>query len=416
MAAPLSDLATPLVDVTFVVVDLETTGCAPGDAAITEVGAIKVRGGTCLGTFQTLVNPGVAVPPRIAYLTGITESMVAPAPTIDSVLPALAEFVGNAVVVGHNVRFDLGFLAAGLERLGYAPLNNRSIDTLALGRRLLTGEVPDCRLGTIARHLRTDTDPTHRALADALATADVLHRLLERVGTIGITHLDDLLALPATMGHPQAAKLRWVADLPRTPGVFVFTDGAGTVLYVGRATNLRRQVRSLFAGREGRRIGPLLREAQAFHHHPCDDTVEAVALQHRLLAEHAPRYNAEVKLARRARVVTLDRAGRPAVARRHDDGAPLLGSFATALEARQAGDALAAVFRQLAARATLPVDATPEAVRAAATLERAQRRRARVAAFLRRRRPPGRDDEALSAITAALERARSLRRCSRPSS
>src|SRR3954470_7513434 len=108
-------MGTPLCDVTFVVIDLETTGGSANTCAITEVGAVKLRGGECLGTFQTLVNPGSGIPPEITYMTGITEAMVTPAPRIEAVLPALLEFVGrDAVVVGHNVRFDLAFLQAAL--------------------------------------------------------------------------------------------------------------------------------------------------------------------------------------------------------------------------------------------------------------------------------------------------------------
>src|SRR5262245_34012620 len=88
------DLGTPLAEVTFVVLDLETTGGAPGRDGITEVGAVKYRGGECLGTFQTLVNPGVPIPPTITVLTGITEQMVAPAPKIAAVLPPLRDFLG----------------------------------------------------------------------------------------------------------------------------------------------------------------------------------------------------------------------------------------------------------------------------------------------------------------------------------
>src|SRR5688572_7310285 len=104
-AGAMDDSATPLVDVTFVVLDLETTGGSAQACAITEVGALKFKGGECLGTFQTLVNPGdgVRLPPEIVYLTGITEAMVAPAPKIESVLPAFTEFIGDAVIVGHNV-------------------------------------------------------------------------------------------------------------------------------------------------------------------------------------------------------------------------------------------------------------------------------------------------------------------------
>src|SRR4051794_20711401 len=104
-----------LIDVTFVVVDLETTGMSPAGDAITEIGAVKLRAGECLGRFQTIVNPRLPIPPEIIYPTGIPERMVAPAPPVEAVLPSFLEFVGtNAVLVGHNVRFDLSFLGAAL--------------------------------------------------------------------------------------------------------------------------------------------------------------------------------------------------------------------------------------------------------------------------------------------------------------
>src|SRR3984893_9930855 len=200
MQRSLDDLGAPLAQVTFVVVDLETTGGSPQACAITEVGAIKLRGGECLGTFQTLVNPGLPIPPEITYLTGITESMVFPAPKIGSVLPALLEFIGDAVIVGHNVRFDLAFLRAGMARDGYARLTNRAVDTCALARRLVRDEVHDCRLATLAAHFRTARRPTHRALEDAEATGEVLHSLLERAGCLGVLALEDLIDLPAVKG------------------------------------------------------------------------------------------------------------------------------------------------------------------------------------------------------------------------
>src|SRR5690349_6815270 len=94
----LDDLGAPLSQVTFVVVDLETTGGSPRTDAITEIGALKLRGGELLGTFETLVNPDVPIPPLITVLTGITEAMLIPAPPIAQVLPAWLEFAGDAVI------------------------------------------------------------------------------------------------------------------------------------------------------------------------------------------------------------------------------------------------------------------------------------------------------------------------------
>ena len=125
------DLGSPLADVTFCIVDLETTGGQAGVDLITEVGAVKVRGGACLGTLQSLVNPGRAIPTNITVLTGITDAHVVRAPRIEAVLPAFLEFLGDAVLVGHNLRFDRSFLDAALTATGREPLTNRGVDTLA---------------------------------------------------------------------------------------------------------------------------------------------------------------------------------------------------------------------------------------------------------------------------------------------
>ncbi|WCO65646.1 DEDD exonuclease domain-containing protein [Iamia majanohamensis] len=289
--ASLDDLGTPLHDVTFCVLDIETTGGRADDGGITEVGAVRLRGGECLGTFQTLVNPGLPIPPQITVLTGITDAMVVPAPRLGPVLAAFVEFVGDAVIVGHNVRYDMGFLNAALEHHDRPRFANRVVDTCALARRLVRDEVPNCRLGTLASRLRLPHQPSHRALDDALATGDLLHVLLERASGLGVLGLDDLLALPTMAGHPQAAKLRLTEHLPRAPGVYRFRDRGGRVLYVGKATDLRSRVRSYFSGDERRKVGQLLRETEAVDAVVCSSTLEAAVLELRLIRALDPRFN-----------------------------------------------------------------------------------------------------------------------------
>lgn len=291
----LDDLGTPLSEVTFCVIDLETTGGSAEFCGITEIGAVKLRGGECIGTFQTLVNPGCAIPPQITILTGITHSMVLPAPRIEAVLPSLLEFIGDAVIVGHNVRFDLSFVQAALERDQRPKLTNRSVDTVALARRLVRNEVPNCKLGTLARHLRLNHQPSHRALDDALATGDLLHLLIERAGGLGVTGLDDLLSLPTMAGHASAQKLRLTDDLPRSPGVYLFRNARGDVLYVGKATNLRARVRSYFSGDDRRKIGSLLRETSSIDHIVHPHPLSAAVHEIRLIHEHMPSYNRQLK-------------------------------------------------------------------------------------------------------------------------
>ncbi len=287
----LDDLGTPLADVTFCVLDIETTGGDRGCDLITEIGMVKVRAGECLGTLQTLVNPGRAIPPMITILTGISESMVVRAPAIDAVLPTMIEFMADAVVVGHNVGFDLAFINAALTRRGDPWVTNQVVDTLPLARRLIRDEVPDCRLGTLASRFRLDHRPSHRALDDALATTDLLHFLLERAAGFGVLGLDDLVALPRIGAHPQAAKLRLTTSLPRSPGVYLFRGANDQVLYVGKATNLRQRVRSYFGGDDRRKVGQLLREAQRISHITTPNVLAAEVLELRYLHHMAPRYN-----------------------------------------------------------------------------------------------------------------------------
>jgi len=290
------DLGTPLADVTFCVIDLETTGGDRNNDMITEIGAVKVRGGECLGTFQTLVNPGRAIPARITVLTGLSDSLVATAPRIEAVLPALEDFIGptgagGTVIVGHNVSFDVGFLRAALDRAERPPLDATVVDTVSLARRLVRDEVPDCKLGTLASRLRLDHRPSHRALDDALATTDLLHVLLERAAGLGVLGLDDLVVLSRLAGHPQAAKLKLTADLPRTPGVYMFRGDGDRVLYVGKATNLRQRVRSYFGSDDRRKVGPMLRETQSVSHLDLPDVLTAEVVESRLIARLLPRYN-----------------------------------------------------------------------------------------------------------------------------
>src|SRR3954447_5271787 len=341
------DLGSPLHGVTFCVVDLETTGGSAADCEITEIGAVRLRGGECLGTFQTLVNPGCRIPPSIIVLTGITEAMVTPAPRIEEVLPALLEFIGGSVLVGHNFRFDVSFLDAALVRHGHPRLANTCIDTCALARRLVREEVPDCRLGTLSSRFRLDHRPTHRALDDALATGDLLHMLIEGAAAYGVLGLDDLVSLPKMGGHPQAPKLRLTTQLPRSPGVYVFRDRAGRPLYVGKATNLRSRVRSYFSSDDRRKIGPMLREAHSIDHVVCRSTLEAAVLETRLIATHLPRYNRQGTGRRRYVYVKLTMAEsfpRLSIVRvPHDDGGLYLGPLSSTRAAQLVVDAIETV-------------------------------------------------------------------------
>ena len=189
--------ARELAGLEFAVIDLETTGWSPGAAAITEVAAVRVRGGRRLGEFASLVNTGIPVPPGIEDLTGITDWMLAAAPRLATVLPGLLEFADGCVLVAHNAPFDIGFLRAACGQCGLAWPGFTVLDTVMLARRVMDpDEVPDCKLGTLAGFFRSHTAPSHRALADARATADVLGWLIRRLAHRGVRTLGQLSAWP----------------------------------------------------------------------------------------------------------------------------------------------------------------------------------------------------------------------------
>ena len=333
------DLGTPLSQVTFCVVDLETTGGSPATCSITEVGACKVRCGEVVGTFQSLVNPDCHIPAYITTLTGIDEVLVAEAPPIEGVLPNLLEFVRGSVLVAHNARFDVSFLNAALNRSGYPHLSNDVIDTAKLARKILAGEVPNNRLETLARHLRCAHKPSHRAYPDVLATIDVLHHLIERVAGFGVTTLEDLVGISATRLDGTFKKISLADGLPREPGVYRFVDRNGKVLYVGKATDLRSRVRSYFYGDPRRKIRDLLREAQSVEHECHDTLLEAEIAEARAIARDLPRYNRAGK--RSGKHFVKIAPGKVSTARvRKPDAAIYLGPFTSMRVARTLIDGL----------------------------------------------------------------------------
>jgi DNA polymerase III epsilon subunit family exonuclease len=216
------DRNQPLGAIDFVVVDVETTGWTPGKAQITEIGAVRVSGGKLTGQFTSLVNPGGPIPGRVTELTGITDAMVAAAPPLDRVLPAFLAFASGGVLTAHNAPFDIGFLTAACRACGLPWPRLPVADTVDLARRVLgADEVPNCKLATLAEYFGARTTPSHRALADAMATADVLTALLPRLDAAGISTLGEirLRRVPGIWPRWLALPSRWLRRWPgRPPG------------------------------------------------------------------------------------------------------------------------------------------------------------------------------------------------------
>jgi DNA polymerase III epsilon subunit family exonuclease len=293
----LNDEGRDLASVRFAVVDVETTGQASATDAITEIAVVVAEGGVVRAQLQSLVCTGVTIPPAIVALTGITQDMVAHAPSPGLVLNRVAQLVDGAVLVGHNVRFDRAFLEAAAQREGVELPFAEVLDTLVLSRALLDGEVTNHRLGTLARTLGLPT-PTHRAMADARATLALLYRLIERAGTLGATTLEDLLAIRRVPQRGTAPLARQASRLPHRPGIYYFRD-AREVLYVGRATDLQARVCSYFTSDARRGVRRLLARATTVACCPIDCEVVRAVTERAEIQRLRPVFNTEgVRLGR----------------------------------------------------------------------------------------------------------------------
>ena len=303
-------------EATFVVVDTETTGSRAGEDRLIEVGAVKVRAGKVVDVFQQLVNPGRYVPRRITELTGISTGMVFDQPRAGEVLPGFLDFLGDAVMVAHNLPFDRRVLDEELDLAGLDPLRNEGLCTLRLARRLLSA-LPSKGLTLLAEHFGIEIAGRHRALGDAEATATLLLRLTDRLSTeFGVTTVDELLSFQRrryrdTRREPAyLVRIRQevLPDLPDRPGVYFMRDRAGRVIYVGKAKSLRHRVRSYFVGVDNHppRTKRLLRDVRDVSWEQTGTELGALLEESRLIKQILPHYNQALRAYRDYPFLRLD--------------------------------------------------------------------------------------------------------------
>lgn len=184
------------LDDSYVVFDIETTGINPKFCKIIEIGAVKIVNGEQVDSFSVFVNPEIPIPYNITKLTSITDDMVMDAETIDQVLPAFIDFIGDSVLVAHNASFDTGFIYKYAQDLGI-PFSCTIVDTMTLGH-ILCPELGKFTLDRICKHLGIKLENHHRAVDDAAATADIFKRFIPMIKEKGVYNLDDLNMLGET--------------------------------------------------------------------------------------------------------------------------------------------------------------------------------------------------------------------------
>lgn len=181
-----------MLEVSFTIIDIETTGLSKHNDKITEIAAARFRDGELVESFQTLVNPQIRIPSFITKLTGIDNELVKDAPTIDRVLPSFLDFLGDDVFVAHNATFDYGFLEHNLKLHLGKGISNERLCTRKLANRLLP-ELPRKRLKDLCECFDVTNSQAHRALADVHATAEVFSNFVKMLDEKGMRQVNEII-------------------------------------------------------------------------------------------------------------------------------------------------------------------------------------------------------------------------------
>lgn len=276
----------------YVLLDLETTGGNAVRDRITEIAAVRFEHGVEVARWSTLVNPGVSISSFIEQLTGISNALVADAPSFDEVGPQLLKLLDGAVLVAHNVRFDHGFLLHEFSRMDVA-LRSKTLCTVRLSRLLYPG-VKGHGLDAIMQRHGISTESRHRAMGDVQVMQTWLTQVTQQFGAEHLQQQAQVLLQGSAALPPQLDTN--VADIPEGPGVYIFY-GEGTLpLYVGKSVKLRSRVMSHFqaASREPREM----RIAQEIHRIEWVETageLGALLLEARMVKKHQPLHNRQLR-------------------------------------------------------------------------------------------------------------------------
>lgn len=303
-------------DATFVVVDTETTGTRVANDRLIEVAAVKVRGGVVVDTFEHLINPQRSVPRRIMQLTGISTAMVFDEPPAAHVLPRLLDFLGDDVLVAHNLSFDLRFLNAELDRLGRPPLSQPTLCTLRLARRLLPG-LRSKGLSHLINFYGLTVEQRHRALGDARATVQVLQHFFKQLAfEHGMETVEEVLHfqhrryadIQQGPAHLQQIRADVLPLVPARPGVYFMKDKRGSIIYIGKAKSLHNRVRSYFTGIEGHppHTRELVNTLRAVEWTETGSELAALLMESHLIKQHMPKFNRAQRRYRNRPFIRLD--------------------------------------------------------------------------------------------------------------
>ncbi len=333
----------------FVSLDVETTGLQPTRHKVIEIALLRFRNGVLAQRYEQLLNPGRRIPDFITKLTTIRNEDVAESPVFADIAQDVLDFIGEDILIGHNIGFDIGFLNAELDRVSKPRLINERIDTMGLATRLLR-EVRKPSLDKVATAVGLSPRGVHRAGGDARLTAEVAMRLMEEAARQGIASVDRLksvayVAQPRVrddVGRARAVLDRSLAaNLPKKPGVYIMRDERDEIVYVGKAKNLRSRVSSYYSQPIGmtRKMDGLIESVARIDHVVVGSELDALILESQLIRRYHPRYNTALKKSEHYPYIKVEITNAwprvRLVKSKRDDGSRYFGPYTSASSARK---------------------------------------------------------------------------------
>ena len=272
--------------------DLETTGATPLRDRITEIALVRFENGIEVSRWQTLVNPEKPIPAFIQQLTGITNEMVANAPTFSEVAGTLADYLDGSVMAAHNARFDHGFLKSEYKRLGHS-LRQRVLCTVKLSRRLYPEHRSHGLDAIMTRHQLT-TEARHRAMGDVELMIKFVASAQRELGYAKIAEVAKELSKQPTL--PSGLEHYVVDDIPELPGVYLFYGATDLPLYIGKSVNLRDRVMSHFSSdHSSTKEMNITQEITRIEWVETAGELGALLLESRLIKEKLPIHNRQLR-------------------------------------------------------------------------------------------------------------------------
>ncbi|MCX7797305.1 MAG: exonuclease domain-containing protein [Melioribacter sp.] len=288
----------PFEKAEYCVFDFETTGTSPKLDKVIEIGIVKISNSKIVDKFQSLINPGQPIPYYITLLTGIKNSDVINAPYFEDLYEKIKEFVGDSILVAHNLNFDYSFMKNECQRANLEMLDNYAICTLKLAKRLFP-ELQSKSLSTLVKYFNIKHRNVHSGLGDAIATAKILLKMFPYLrNEHNANTLEDIINFqnsPTTKNIVTKKLAENFSKIPNRPGVYFFKNSKDEIIYIGKAKSLKQRISHYFLNNISRKTKEIIRKANKIDFIETNTELTALIAEAELIKQYSPKLNTLLK-------------------------------------------------------------------------------------------------------------------------